>query len=176
MTDQVAQLGVEAASGIGQDHGIVGALHLRDPCLRESPRDDSTVQVDDYEPVIAAIALHNLRRGEDRIVFVTSHWRFCLLSATSLQGWEQATFGLLYRAGMVVGPASGLNAHSGDWRTRTSLSRRNWRQNQLPSWREISLAFPPGKRRQRRKLSLCATYTDLVNWNSGVCLTWLDAT
>jgi hypothetical protein len=141
--------------------------------LERIASDDPTVRIDDYEPAITAIALHNLRRSEDRIAFKDQPLAFLLAICDQLQEWSRPRLAYSTAPVWLLARLRGSIAPAGDLEEAyKSLSANISVKSAKPG--EIRMAFPSGDR--RRKLGLTATYTDLANRNSGVFLTWLDAT
>ncbi len=69
----------------GEDHGIVGAVHL-DSLLKRIAEDDKSVDPERYELAIQAIALHNLPKP---ISFRDNPLAFLLVLCDTIQEWNR---------------------------------------------------------------------------------------
>ena len=78
----------DCTNGIERDHGIIGAMHVR-ALLKKISTADPSVKPQEYEPAVRAIALHNLRRHSDKIVFAQNPLAFLLAICDQLQEWRR---------------------------------------------------------------------------------------
>ena len=75
-------------NGMEDDHGIIGALHLQS-LINDIAKEDSTVSKDEFKHSIYAIAMHNLRRKEDKISFSSHPIAFLLAFCDQIQEWNR---------------------------------------------------------------------------------------
>jgi hypothetical protein len=158
--------------GIGEDHGVIGALHLQ-TLLEHIAVEDKSLWPGYYEPAIQAIALHNLRRREDGISFKEKPLAFLLALCDQLQEWRRPQLEYATSPHLMLAKLSGA---SGDTDRLKGAFKYLWAnlEGQLDDKGNIQLKFQPGV--DYPHLSFIMDYGEKINRNSGVFNTWLDAT
>lgn len=78
----------ELFKGVENDHGIIGALHLQ-ALIEKIENEDDDVKLKEFEPAIQAIALHNLRKKENKINFSENPIAFLLAFCDQIQEWNR---------------------------------------------------------------------------------------
>ncbi|MBN2444867.1 MAG: hypothetical protein JXJ04_26165 [Spirochaetales bacterium] len=159
-------VGYDPADDPGKDHGIIGALHLYG-LLENIVKDDKSVLIDEYKPVVRAIALHNSRRHT--VSFKNDPLAFLLILCDTIQEWNRPRLDFataptellsrLMRHGAreedFTGPLDNVSIDAKDTILDTGI-------------KEFSL-------KENNALHFRLKYTSDIQFNSGVFNLWLDA-
>jgi hypothetical protein len=169
---QVGRLGITGEDHLGQDHGVVGALHVQS-LLKRIAQDDPSVNHREYEPAVRAIAMHNLRRHDQRIKFSKDPLAFLLALCDQLQEWRRPRLAFSTAPNWLLArlenPIQGSIDLQGPFKAlRTNIVCE-------VDGPEIMLEFPR-KGNGKPLLTIEAEYDAAINRNSGVFELWLDAT
>jgi hypothetical protein len=171
--EEVGKLGIKMDRGIEQDHGVIGALHLRS-LLDRIAQDDQTVIPDDYMPAIQAIALHNLRRHDDKISFTRQPLAFLLAICDQLQEWRRPQLSFATSPNWLLARLGGASAESAG--LEGAFKSMNANLNILSgNAGNINLRFRTNAA-GNPTLAFTMEYDEQINRNSGVFSVWLDAT
>lgn len=171
---EVWRLGIiSPGSGIERDHGIVGALHLR-ALLESIARTDRSVKPADYLPAVRAIALHNLRRPDHRIIFDRDPLAFLLALCDQLQEWRRPRFSYATSPNLILSKLGGALQAPDEPRDAlrqitTNLQVRTDEHNGIWMGLDRTIGQPPG-------LDFWLEYDEQINTFSRVFYVWLDAT
>jgi len=171
---EVVRLGIAREDRLGQDHGVVGALHVQS-LLKRIARDDPSVDPSDYAPAVRAIALHNLRRHDPKVKFSKEPLAFLLAICDQLQEWRRPRLSFPTAPNFLMAqledPVQASLDLEGPFKSlRTNLEVLNGGKEP-----KINLRF---RRSGKGNPLLCmeAEYDAPINRNSGVFELWLDAT
>jgi hypothetical protein len=165
--------GIAKYSGIEQDHGVVSALHLYS-LINKISEDDNSIFLDDFLPSIQAIALHNLRRINDEIVFSKQPLAFLLALCDQLQEWRRPQLPFSTSPNWFLSKLGGSLDEPSNKNSPIKSIKTNLTQI---ADSECGIAFEiESNNHEKPILEISLEYNDNVNKNSSLFSIWLDAT
>lgn len=168
-TDEVKYLEIgKPFKGMENDHGIIGALHLQS-LIKSIEEEDDKVQIEDFKPAIQAIALHNLRKKDNKISFSKNPIAFLLAFCDQIQEWNRikmpySTSPNIILSSLVENGIKNNNSIGGICNVVVNSVTSNETNGEI----EIKL--------NNNKLEFTLEYDDRINKNSNVFGLWLDST
>ena len=145
----------------GEDHGVVGALHLQS-LIERIAKDDRNIDPDEYLPVVRAIGLHNLRKP---VRFSKDPLAFLLILCDTIQEWNRP------RLDYPTAPLRFLSRLSSTEELAGELSGplRSLQMNLQSEAGSSQLCLPDGV------LKVKLGYDAEINRDAGVFNLWLDS-
>jgi hypothetical protein len=170
---EVRSLSFLGDSAKGDDHGVVGAIHLKG-LLDTIAKDDSTVVTDDYAAAYHAIAVHNAREHDNRVSAGNTPLSFLLILCDQLQEWNRP------RLQFPTAPAWFLaHLENGGAGSQAPQSSPLGIRAEIDLERSPAGVITPTLRTTRGRTP-CLRFTvecgQPISRNSGVFNLWLDAT
>jgi hypothetical protein len=170
---KVKDLGTEKNHGIGEDHGVIGALHLQ-TLLEHIHVEEPNVDPEKYKPAVQAIALHNLRRREDKISFSRQPLAFLLAVCDQLQEWRRLRLAYATSPQWMLSRLRGASGETNIAEGSVSSMKTDLHVESGATG-DIHLMFQPNGEGDS-SLAFMLNYDNGINRNSGIFSTWLDAT
>jgi hypothetical protein len=171
--EELRGLGIDLEPGIEQDHGVIGSLHLKS-LLKRISRDDHNLNLKEYEYAIKAIALHNLRRQQDKISFSQQPIAFLLAICDQLQEWRRPRLSFETSPNWMLSKLGGafsdpVNLEGAFKSIITNLEVLEGDPG------DINLRFNNSSK-NRPHLEFIIEYDERINRNSDIFHIWLDST
>jgi hypothetical protein len=155
----------------GEDHGVIGARHLKS-LLETIAKDDSSLNVDDYEPAVRAIGLHNFR-GTTPVRFKENPLAFLLILCDTIQEWNRPRLSFNTAPLEILAWMRDADVQMHDINGPLEHLQLNvkWTKNKKNGGRFQLDAASGGPARLHVKLQ----FNDDINRNDQVFYLWLDA-
>lgn len=154
--------GYSAQDKAGEDHGVVGALHL-ERLVETIARDDPEMDAKEYEPAVRAIARHNSRKHT--VSFREDPLGFLLIVCDTVQEWNRA------RLGFAMAPAHILSWFQAGRGPNADLSGP-FKKVKIADVKRLGRTYQLDG---NGKVHFVLEYDKEVNRNAGVFNLWLDA-
>ncbi len=172
-SEELTRLGLEPEDGLGENHGVVGAMHLQS-LLDRIGKDDPRLKPADYLPAVRAVALHHWRPANHKVSFSRDPLAFLLILCDQVQEWRRPRLNYPTSANwMLAALDKGSHGSSGLDSALRSMSA-SLIKSSGPS---VCLSFPRyGSAAGVGELTLALEYNSEISRDSQVFNLWLDAT